>query len=480
MQMAHPRRWQILFVLLAAECMDLLDGTVVNVAAPTIHRDLGTSSTALQWIIGGYPLAIAIGLVTGGRLGDLLGRKRMFVLGAVGFTIASVLCGVAPSTGTLIAARLVQGGFGALMLPQGLGILRDVFPREEMTKAYAVFGPVMGSAALLGPIISGGLIDLSLFSTGWRSVFLINLPVGAAAVMGALRLIPSDRERRGGSLDLVGTALVGLGAGLFVYPLIQGRELGWPTWTYVCIGAGVAVFALLALHLVRRQRAGKEPLVRPSMFAHRGYSGGLAVLVLYFGGMIGGSLAITLFMQIGEHFSAIHAGLTMIPFPLGVAFTAPVGAQLGRRYGRLLIQVGVVVSAAGYVLVIPAVVGAHTSTWNLVGPLFVMGIGMGLFIGPVFGTIVNAVSNRETGSASGVMNAVQQLAGATGVAVLGTVFFTVASHGDFVGALQRVMWWELGLLALVLLASTLLPKTSLGEEELVMAQIAEEPQPLAA
>ncbi len=480
MQVPHPRRWQILFVVLAAECMDLLDGTVVNVAAPTIHRDLGTSSTALQWIIGGYPLAIAVGLVTGGRLGDLYGRRRMLVLGAAGFTVASALCGVAPSTGMLIAARIVQGAFGALMLPQGLGVLRDVFPREELTKAYAVFGPVMGSAALLGPIISGGLIDLNLFSTGWRSVFLVNIPVGAAAVVGALRLIPGGEEKRARSLDVLGTALVSIGAGLVVYPLIQGRQLGWPTWTYVCVAAGIATFGLFAVHLIRRQRAGREPLVRPGMFAHRGYSGGLVVLVLYFGGMIGGSLAMTLFMQIGQHFSAIHAGMTMIPFPLGVGFTAPLGAQLGQRYGRLLIQAGVLISAAGYALVIPAVVGAHTSTWNLVGPLFVMGIGMGLFIGPVFGTIVNAVSNHETGSASGVMNAVQQLAGATGIAVLGTVFFTVAVHGDFVGAVQRVMWWEIGLLGLVLACSTLLPKTALGEEELVMAQLAEEPEPLAA
>ncbi len=473
MQIAHPRRWQILFVLLAAECMDLLDGTVVNVAAPTIHRDLGTSSTALQWIIGGYPLAIAVGLVAGGRLGDMYGRKHMFILGSAGFTIASVLCGLAPSTGTLIAARLIQGAFGALMLPQGLGVLREVFPRGELTKAYAVFGPVMGSAALLGPIISGGLIDLNLFSSPWRSVFLINLPVGLAAVVGASRLIPGTRPQRAGRLDLTGTALVSLGAGLVVYPLIQGRELSWPAWTYAMIGAGVALFALFALHLVQRERSGREPLVRPGMFAHRGYSGGLLVLVLYFGGMIGGSLAMTLFMQIGQHFSAIHAGLTMIPFPLGVAFTAPVGAQLGRRYGRLLIQAGTVISAVGYALVIPAVVGAHTTTWNLVGPLFAMGIGMGLFIGPVFGTIVGAVSNHETGSASGVMNAVQQLAGATGVAVLGSVFFAAASHGDFAGALQRTMWWELGLLVLVLVCTPLLPRTALSEEELVMAQVAE-------
>lgn len=307
------------------------------------------------------------------------------------------------------------------------------------------------------------------------SVFLINLPLGVAAAFGAARLIPSARPTRSGELDLVGTALVSVGAALVVYPLIEGRQLGWPAWTFASLVAGFAVFGVFGLHLVRRQRAGRDPLVRPGMFAHRGYSGGLVVLVLYFGGMVGGSLAMTLFMQIGQHFSAIHAGLTMIPFPLGVAVTAPIGAQLGRRFGRVMIQTGTVLSAVGYTLVIPAVTGAHTSTWNLVGPLLVMGLGMGLFISPLFGTIVNAVSNHETGSASGVMNALQQLAGATGVAVLGTVFFAVAAHGDFTAALQRTMWWELGLLALVLICSPLLPRTAVSEEQLAMAQVAEEP-----
>lgn len=472
MTKAHPRRWQILFVILAAECMDLLDGTVVNVAGPTIHRDLGTSSTALQWIIGGYPLAIAVGLITGGRLGDLLGRKRMFLTGAAGFTAASVLCGFAPSTGVLIAARIAQGLFGALMLPQGLGVLRDIFPIAELPKAYAVFGPVMGSAALLGPIISGGLIDLDLFSSAWRSVFLINLPLGLAALVGAWRLVPRSRVARGGGLDLLGTTLVTVAAALIVYPLIQGRQLGWPAWTYASMAVGVGLLGIFGLHLRRRQRRGKEPLVTPAIFAYRGYSGGLLVLVLYFAGMVGASLAITLFLQLGQHFSAVHAGLTVIPFPLGVAITAPVsGGVLAKRFGRLVMQVGVALSATGYALVIPAIDGSHTTSWDLVVPLLLIGLGMGLLIAPLFNTIVGSVSDRETGSASGVMNALQQMAGATGVAVLGTVFFTVAAHGAFTAALRRTMWWELALLALCLLCTPLLPRHAPTEEEIAQKQI---------
>ncbi|MGI8505314.1 MAG: MFS transporter, partial [Solirubrobacteraceae bacterium] len=183
MPQAHPKRWLILFVVLAAECMDLLDGTVVNVAAPTIHHDLHTSSTALQWIVGGYALALAVGLLTGGRLGDLYGRRRMFLIGAAGFTTASTVCGLAPSTGVLIAARLAQGLAGAMMIPQGLGVLREVFPPDELPKAFGLFGPVMGSAAMVGPILGGGLIALDLFGSGWRLVFLINLPLGTLAVI---------------------------------------------------------------------------------------------------------------------------------------------------------------------------------------------------------------------------------------------------------------------------------------------------------
>ena len=481
MPSAHPRRWVILFVLLAAECMDLLDSTIVNVAGPTIHQDLGTSSTALQWIIGGYPLAIAVGLITGGRLGDLYGRKRMFLLGTAGFTLSSVLCGIAPSTGALIAARLAQGAFGALMLPQGLGVLREVFPREELPKAFAVFGPVMGMAALLGPIIAGGLIDLNLFSAGWRSVFLVNLPLGVAGFIGAARLVPStDAVRRGGGLDLRGTALVSLAAVLVVYPLIQGRDLGWPAWTYVSIAAGLATFGGFGLHLRRSARAGHEPLVTPTIFAHRGFTGGLIVLTVYFAGMIGCALSATLFMQIGQHFSAIHAGLTMIPFPLGTVFTIPISSgPIGARHARRVIQAGVVVTAVGYAMLIP-IIGAHTTTWAFAAPLFVAGLGMGLFMGPLMGAILGSLSDRETGSASGVMNAMQQLAGATGIAVLGTVFFAAAAHGDFVHALQKTMWWDVALMGVVLLATPLLPKAAPTQEEVLAAQAASEPIAAAA
>ena len=459
MQLPHPKRWLILFVILAAECMDLLDGTVVNVAAPTIHHDLHASSTNLQWIVGGYPLALAVGLLIGGRLGDIFGRRRLFLIGAAGFTAASTLCGLAPTTAVLIAARLAQGLFGALMIPQGLGVIREVFPADQLPKAFGLFGPVMGSAAMIGPILGGALIALNLFGSGWRLVFLINLPLGIAAVIGAALLLPVTRTRQANSLDLGGAVLAAVGALAIVYPLIQGRELGWPAWTYASMGASVVLFALFALHLRRRKAAGLDPLIEPSIFSHRGYSAGALVLMLYFGGMVGSMLALTLYLQLGEGFSAIHAGLTLAPFALGTAITAPVSAQLMTKIGgRILIQIGGVVSLLGYaaVALIVASVG-HVSTWGLIVPLLVIGMGMGLFVVPVFDTIISAVTDQETGSASGVLNAIQQLGGGIGVAVLGTIFFTVLGHEGFAAALTHTIWWQVVVLGAMLALTPLLP-----------------------
>lgn len=466
---AHPRRWLILFVVLATECMDLLDGTIVNNGAPTIHRELHASSTALQWIVGGYPLALAVGLLIGGRLGDVLGRRRMFLAGVAGFTAASTLAGLSPTTGVLIAARLMQGLAGALMLPQGLGLIRDAFAPDELTRAFGMFGPVMGSAAMVGPILGGGLISLNLFGATWRPVFLINVPLGITAVVAAGVLLPRTSVRHAESLDAIG-ALVAAAASLaIVYPLIEGRTLGWPAWTYASIAAGVALLIALGPYLRGRRRAGRDPLVEPAIFGHRGYSAGALTLMLYFGAMVGGGFGLTLFLQLGEHFSAVHAGLTLAPFALGTAVAAPIGGAVTANHAsRPLIQAGLLVSLLGEAGMAVLITTVHPVTsWALAGPLLVSGMGMGLFIVPVFGTIIAAVSDAETGSASGALNAVQQLGGAIGVAVLGTIFFTVLRHHGFAPALTRILWCQVGALALTLALSPLLPLQGRPEDAML-------------
>jgi EmrB/QacA subfamily drug resistance transporter len=447
-------------VVLAAECMDLIDSTVVNVAAPQIAHQFHATSTSLQWIVGGYPLAIAVGLIIGGRLGDLVGRKKMFIIGASGFVIASLLCGLTPNTGVLILARLIQGGFAAMMLPQGFGILREVFPPEEQQQAFAIFGPVIGFSAVLGPIIGGSLIDWNLLGSGWRLVFLVNVPLGIAAIIGAVRLLPASKPDHSIKLDLVGTALVSGFAVLLVYPLIQGREYGWPWWTYASMAAGIALLAAFAVQQRRRDAAGLAPLVTPSVFSHRGYSAGLVFAMVFFAGVGGTLLCATLFLQLGQGFTPIHAAVCTVPLSVGLVVGAALsGGLLGPKFGRLTLQAGIVVGSVGWILVLLALRGHATIGFvDLMPGLFVAGAGFGLVVAPMFDIILASVTDAETGSASGVLNAGQQLASSIGVAVLGTVFFDAIVGGDFHKGLSRTLLVQVAMMVVLLALSPLLPR----------------------
>jgi EmrB/QacA subfamily drug resistance transporter len=457
---SHPHRWVILALVLAAECMDLLDGTIVNVAAPTIRGDLHTSTTALQWIIGGYALAFAVGLISGGRLGDIYGRRRLFVIGACGFVATSMACAFAVSPQMLIACRIAQGGAAALLIPQGLGVIRDVFAPRDQGAAFAVFGPVIGLSAVLGPIIGGALIDANAFGTGWRLIFFVNLPLGLVAAIGAARLMPESRAARRPQLDLIGTGLAALAMGLLIYPLIEGRAAGWPAWTFAMIAGSVAALGLLAAWSRQRRRVGRDPLIEASIFRHRAYSTGIATIVVFFAGMLGTLLVLTLFLQFGERFSAIHAGLTLAPFAVGSATGATLAATaLVPRLGRTTLQIGAVILAAGVWWLRSVIVGhgLGTGSLELAGPQLVVGIGLGLVISPLFDFILASVTDDEVGSASGVLNATQQLAGSIGVAAIGTVFFTTLAHHGFVTAITRCLLIELASTPVLLVLTRTLP-----------------------
>ena len=458
---SHPRRWLILALVLVAECMDLLDGTIVNVAAPTIREDLHSSASALQWVIGGYALAFAAGLITGGRLGDIYGRRRLFVIGALGFVAASVAAAFSVSSEMLIGCRMAQGFAAALLIPQGLGVVRDTFAPGEQASAFAVFGPVIGLSAVLGPIIGGALIAANAFGSGWRLIFFVNLPLGLIAALGAARVMPESRAPRPPRLDIVGTLICAAGMALLIYPLIEGREAGWPLWTYAMIAGSAAAFGTLVLWSRRVRRAGRDPLVEASIFSHRAYTAGLAGIVVFFAGMIGMLLVLTLFLQFGEHFSAIHAGVTLAPFALGSAAGATLAATvLAPRLGRTVLQIGAVLMAAGYWWVhqVIAAHGLHTESLMLVAPQLLVGAGIGMLISPLFDFILASVTDREVGSASGVLTALQQLAGAVGVAAIGTVFFTTLTHHGFVAAINRCIEWELATVPLLILCTLLLPR----------------------
>src|SRR6266699_4292901 len=303
-------------------------------AIPSIQRDLDASYSDVQWALAGYTLAYALVLITGGRLGDTFGRKRLFLIGVTGFTIMSALCGAAQSPGQLIAFRVVQGAMGAIMVPQVLAVIQVIFPPRERIKALAGFGVTAGLGTVSGPLLGGLLIQHNLFGLSWRPIFLINVPVGILAVIASAVLVRESRSPRPPRLDPVGVVLVSAALLLLLYPLVEGRQLGWPGWTFVSMAAAVPMFALFVWYEQVKDRRDGSPLVPPRLFREREFSVGMAIALTFFLGVTSFALILTLFLQIGLGFSALHAGLTFLPFSGGVLIASDEDARLANRFGR--------------------------------------------------------------------------------------------------------------------------------------------------
>lgn len=443
-------RWMALWVILAAEAMDMLDALVANIAAPSIRAELGGGTSVTQWLGASYALAMAVGLITGGRLGDVVGRRRMFLVGVSGFTVASLLCAAAQSPGVLIGSRGLQGLFGAVLIPQGLGLIKEMFHGREAGKAFGMYGPVMGLSYVGGPVLAGWLVSADFFGAGWRMVFLINLPLGLLALFGGWRFLPESGRTATTRLDLVGVVLASAAALPVVFPLVQGRELGWPVWVFASMAAGVALFGLFGWYETRTARHGGDPLVVPGLFRKGAFSGGLVTGAVLFAAVAGFSLVLSLFLQSGLGATPLQAGLAVLPWSAGTVVGFVVvqvldGSGALDRLGRGLVQAGVVVMALGtgaFALTLQ-LVGSRVTVWQGAPALVVVGLGMGLVMGPFFHTVLAAVEPHETGSAAGTLTAVQQLGSALGVAVLGTVFFSVLG-GQVAGAADTVAPGALG------------------------------------
>src|SRR5690242_1747436 len=380
-----PRRWLTLIILLLAGFMNLLDVSIVNIAIPSIQRDLHASYADVQWALAGYTLAYALVLITGGRLGDTFGRKRLFLIGVTGFTIMSALCGAAQSPGQLIAFRVVQGAMGAIMVPQVLAVIQVIFPPAERIKALAGFGVTAGLGTISGPLIGGLLIQHNLWGLGWRPIFLINVPVGIIAVVASAVLVRESRSPSPPKLDPVGVGLVTAALLLLLYPLVQGRQLGWPAWTFVSMAASVPVFALFVWYERIKDRRDGSPLVPPRLFRERGFSAGMAIAVTFFMGIASFGLVLTLFLQLGLGFTPLHAGLTFLPFSVGVLLSSGAAARLAPRFGRRVTMAGALIIAGGMAALIADIhhYGATVSTWDLVPGLVAAGLGLGAVIAPL-------------------------------------------------------------------------------------------------
>ncbi|MGQ4387391.1 MFS transporter [Streptomyces sp. SAS_270] len=442
----YPRRWAAAAVMMIAALMDLLDGTIVNVALPSIGRDLHASQSALQWLVSAYLLGFAAALIVSGHLGDRLGRRSLFLAGTAGFGLASLGCGIAQTPGQLIAARAAQGVMAAVLMPQVLGSLRTLFHGKERGAAFGMYGAMAGFASALGVLLGGLLTDADLFGWGWRSVFLVNVPVAVATLVAGFVLVPSTRERSAGRPDVRGSLVLAAGLVAIVLPLVQGRSNGWPLWGWVCLAAGVLAVVGLGVVEARRRGTATVPLLPARAFRLPAFSVGVLVQLLFSIGMQGFFLVFAIWLQGSEGYTPMQAGVVVVAFSVGGFLTAPVADVLAVRFGRLVLAAGALMMAGGFGWVWSAVAdsaAAHTGAWPLVPGLVMAGAGLGFLVVPLVNVVLSAVPAELAGGASGIFSTAQQFGGALGAAVIGTVFFGHVGEG-LTGAVTAAMPWVVG------------------------------------
>ncbi|MFC1404683.1 MULTISPECIES: MFS transporter [Streptacidiphilus] len=418
----------LLPVMLTATFMTALDFFIVNVAIPSMQSDLGAGASAIQWIVAAFGLALATALITAGRIGDIAGRRRIFALGLTLFTLSSAACGLAPTVGVLIAARAVQGLSAALMGPQVLVILQTAYRGAAQAKAFAMYGLTMGIGAVFGQLIGGVLIRADLFGLDWRSCFLINVPVGVATLVLVPRVVPESRAPQRPRLDLAGVTLVTAALVALVLPLIQGRAQGWPAWTWVCLAGSAVLFTVFGVHQHRASARGGLPLVHTGLFRERVFSAGSLAQLTFWLGQGSFFLILALYLQQGRGLDALASGVVFTVIGGGYLATSMTAHLLAARMGRHVLTVGSLLMALGLGLLWLAVGllgtggGTAGAAWLAPG-LLVDGLGMGMVIAPLTGTVLSRVKPQLAGSASGVLATTQQVAGALGIALIGIVFY---------------------------------------------------------
>lgn len=419
-------RWLVLGIVLTAVFMQLLDVTVTTVAIPSIQRSLHTTFGEVQLVLAGYSLAFACVLITGGRLGDIYGRKRLFLIGMVAFTAASAVCGAAPDALTLVGARIVQGMCSGLMFPQVLAILQVTFPDREKPKAFAAYGASIGLATILGPVLGGALIKLNLFGADWRSIFYVNVPIGLAALAAGIMYVDESTAPHADRLDLPGVAAVTAGLFLLVLPLVIGRDQGWPAWSLAMLAASGPVLAGFAWYeRVLTRRPGSSPLLRTTLFRQRSFSAGLVVCLVFFAGIPSFFFIFLLTLQAGFSYEAVSAGAVTLSFAIMVAAASARSAAVAKRLGTWTLLAGCVLLAIGLAGVAWQLHSAGTGLrgYWLSPSLIVAGTGAGLVLAPLTGVILAGIRPADAGAASGVLATAQQVGAAAGIAIAGILFF---------------------------------------------------------
>ena len=427
---AGPRQWLGLAVLLTGMFVASLDTFIVFLAVPTMQASFDMSFAQTEMVVAGYTLALGIGLITSGRLGDRYGRRRLFVIGLFGFTATSGLCGVAWSAETLVIARLLQGVSAAILSPQVLAIIRVEFtsPKDRAT-AFGWMGAAMGVGAIAGQVVGGLILSADLWDLTWRPLFLLNIPIGILALCVAPYVLRESRAAAAQNIDLAGIVLSTLGLALLLFPLMEGREAGWPGWTFLMLAVATALLCGFAAHQHVKTRRGASPLLDTTLFAEPGFSLGVALVLVFYAQNAPLLLSLTYLLQTGLGHPPLHAALIFSPMPVAFVVASYLAGRVPSRNARRLLLAGVAISALGaFAFLVASRFPSALGLISLLPGLLLSGFGQGLFMTPILNVVLNGVCERHAGAASGVLVTVQRVGNAAGVAVLGIPFFAVVER----------------------------------------------------
>jgi EmrB/QacA subfamily drug resistance transporter len=427
--LSHARRWLAFIVLLAGGFLPPVDFFIVNVTLPSIEAKLGATAAELQLVVSGYAASYAVFLITGGRLGDLFGRRRLFLLGMAGFTIANLACGLAATPLQLVAWRLVQGFAAAMLVPQVLGPLRTLFPTDrELARAMSSYGIMMGLAAAAGQFLGGALTQWSPFELGWRAVFLLKLPVCLMVLVAGWALVPETGASRHVRLDFGGAALISAALACLVLPLAEGRQQGWPAWTLIMLAAAPVLAIGFVRFEARLTRRGGMPILDVALMAIPSFRRGVVVGTLFFF-TTAFYVTFSLYQQQGRGTDPLFTGLAILPYGIGLFFGPVTTAPLVPRFGAMLLPIGMAIQVAGYAGTAVAV-AFGADGWPEILAVLIAGFGQGIALPRLFNAALGDVPPAQAGVAAAMVNSALQIGGSISVAAVGSLFFAVLADGS--------------------------------------------------
>jgi EmrB/QacA subfamily drug resistance transporter len=426
--LSHAGRWVAFTVLLAGGLLPSVDFFIVNVSLPSIHTSLAASPAEVQLVVSGYAAAYAVFLITGGRLGDLYGRRRMFLIGMAGFAATNAICGLAVTPSQLVIGRVLQGIAAAMLAPQVLGSIRALFPeQDELASALSFYGMMMGLAASIGQFSGGALVEWSPFDLGWRTVFLAKLPIAVPVVLAAWFIVPETSAAGRQRLDIGGAVLVSLALACLVLPLSEGRDQGWPPWTFIMLAAAPCFAASFLWYEDRLTTRGGSPLLDLGLLRIRSFRRGVLVGTLFFF-TTAFYMLFSIYQQEGYGTDPLYTGLAILPYGIGLFIGPLVTAPLPSRVRHWLLTIGMGIQVIGYGAV-AATVAFGFDDWIVILTVLLAGFGQGIAFPRLYNTVLGDVPPHQAGVAAGVLNSALQIGAAISVAAIGSLFFSVLAGG---------------------------------------------------